>query len=118
MKAVVDLEERQRKRREEADFLRRAARSTTPRAYQTRKAQKPKTFDHDPMIDAQETYTNLFGAFTSGTTWQAHVANAMVLGAQMFACILLVIVLNVAQCSWWYEPGMYSDPDRVQSTGR
>ena len=114
----VNESEKVRKRREEAAMLRRAARSTTPRAYQTRRVERPATFDHDPTIDAQETYTNLFGAFTSGTHWREHVANAMVLGAQLFAYLLLVLVLNIAQCSWWYERGMYSDPDRIQTPGR
>ncbi len=113
-----NVEEKLRKRRDEAAMLRRAARSTTPRAYQTRKVERPVTFEHDPTIDAQETYTNLFGAFTSGTTMREHIANAMVLGANLFAYLLLATVLSVAQCSLWYEPGMYSDPDRVQSTGR
>ena len=110
--------EKARKRREEAAMLRRAARSTTPKAYQTRAASWPRTFEHDPTIDAQETYTNLFGAFTSGTTLREHIANAMVLGANLFAYLLLATVLSLAQCSLWYEPGMYSDPDRVQTIGR
>lgn len=114
----MDDNERLRKRREEGERLRQAARSTTPTAYQTRRTQRTHLSDIDPTIDTKETYTNLFGAFTQGTTWQAHVASAVMLGAQGLACVALVIVLNIAQCSWWYEPGMYSDPDRIQTPGR
>ena len=33
--------------------------------------------------------------------------------------ILLILVLNLAQCSWWYEPGMYSSGyEQKQRTGR
>jgi len=114
----VDADERLRKRREEAERLRIAARATTPKAYQTRRSQAPTVSDVDATVDAQETYTNLFGAFTSGRTWHSHVASAMALGANGLACVVLIIVLNLAQCSWWYEPGMYSDPDYVKSQGR
>ena len=114
----MDESEKLSKRREEARLLRQAARSTTPQAYQTRKVERPRTLDSDPTIAAQETYTNLFGSFTSGTTWHSHVASGMMLGAQGPAYILLVIVLNLAQCSWWYEPGMYSDSDFTQVSGR
>ncbi len=115
---MVDQSEKMRKRQAEAARLRQAARSTTPQAYQTRKVATPTAPDYDPNIDTRETYTNLFGAFTSGTSRREHIANAMVLGANGLAYILLIIVLNLAQCSLWYEPGMYSDPDHVQSTGR
>jgi hypothetical protein len=114
----VDAEERARKRRDEAERLRIAARSTTPKAYQTRRVERPTVSDVDTTVDARETYTNLLGAFTRGNTWHSHVASAMMLGAYGLAYVLLIIVLNVAQCSWWYEPGMYSGPDRVQSHAR
>jgi hypothetical protein len=114
----MDASERARKRREEAISLRQAARSTTPNAYQTRRAAQATAGDVDTSVDVRETYTNLFGAFTSGQSWREHVANAMALGAHAIAYVLLVIVLNIAQCSWWYEPGMYSGPDRVQSHSR
>ena len=115
---MVDQSEKLRKRQAEAARLRIAARATTPQAYQTRKIAQPTALDQDQTIDTKETYTNLFGSFTGGNTWQSHVASAMMLGAQGLAYVLLIIVLNLAQCSLWYEPGMYSDPDRIQSSGR
>jgi len=114
----MDADERARKRHEEAELLRMAARSTTPKAYQTRRIEQPTVSDVDTNVDARETYTNLFGAFTSGRSWHGHVASAMALGANGLACVVLIVLLNLAQCSWWYEPGMYSDPDFVQSQGR
>jgi hypothetical protein len=114
----MDAEERARKRHEEAELLRKAARSTTPKAYQTHRSSVPAVSDADTTVDTRETYTNLFGAFTSGQSWHSHVASAMALGANGLAYVVLIVVLNLAQCSWWYEPGMYSDPDFVQSQGR
>jgi len=112
----VDANERAQKRREESERLRKAARSTTPEAYQTRRVQR--TDDVDRSVDLSQTHTSMFGEFSAGETWQSKIASATMLGSYGLAYVLLIIVLNLAQCSWWYEPGMYSDPDYVQSQGR
>ena len=94
------------RRRAEAVRLRAAARSTTPEAYKVAKSQQTMV---DPMAEAANSYSTLFGAYFAGAThWRDHVATAMQLGAYGLAYIALILMLNLAQCSWWYEPGMYS----------
>ncbi len=96
-----------------------AARSTTPNAYkQTERPAIPDTEVVDTGVNAQETYSSLFGSFSGTRTLREHIASAMMLGAQGLAYLGLVAVLSLAQCSWWYERGMYSDPDRIDSVGR
>lgn len=93
------------RRREEVARLRAAARSTTPEAYKVRPVYKPVT---DPMAETKESYTTLFGAFTKDRSPRDAISVACMLGANGLAYILLILVLNLAQCSWWYEPGMYN----------
>lgn len=92
------------RRREEVARLRAAARSTTPEAYKMRTVSRPT----NPMAESKETYTSLFGALTRDRSPREAISIACMLGANGLAYILLIIVLNLAQCSWWYEPGMYS----------
>lgn len=92
------------RRKAEAARLRAAARSTTPKAYRT-KAPRPTA---DPMVGAGQSYNTLFGAYFAGSgNWRQHLATAMQLGAYGLAYVALILLLNVAQCEWWYEPGMY-----------
>lgn len=106
-------------RRREAERLRVAARSTTPNAYkQTERPAIPDTDVVDTSVNAGESYSSLFGSFTGSRSIREHISTAMMLGAQGLAYIGLVAVLSLAQCSWWYERGMYSDPDRIESVGR
>lgn len=106
-------------RRREAERLRIAARATTPSAYrQTERPAIPDTAVVDTSVNAGESYSSLFGSFTGTRSTREHIATAMMLGAQGLAYIALIVVLNLAQCSLWYEPGMYSDPDRIDSVGR
>ena len=93
------------RRREEVERLRAAARATTPEAYRVRPVARPAG---DPMIDARETSTGLFGALTRDRSPREAISIACMLGANGLAYLLLILGLNVAQCSWWYEPGMYS----------
>ena len=103
-----------RRRREDVARLRAAARSTTPEAY---KVTAPKT-TVDPMAGAGDSYSTLFGAYFAGSTgWRQHVATAMQLGAYGLAYIALILILNVAQCEWWYEPGMYSGRTESERVG-
>jgi len=108
--AMSDEAER---RREEVARLRAAARATTPEAYKVRPLPKPAG---DPMNDARETYTGLFGALTRDRSPREAISIACMLGANGLAYLLLILVLNVAQCSWWYEPGMYSSGYDSRST--
>jgi len=110
------MSDRAQTHREEAERLRQAARSTTPQAYQTRRVKRSD--DVDRTIDISQTHTNIFGEFAPGESLQSKIASATMLGAPGLAYILIIILLNLAQCSWWYEPGMYSDPDYVRSSGR
>jgi hypothetical protein len=104
------------RRREEVAQLRAAARSTTPEAYRVRPVAKPVT---DPMAESKETYTTLFGVFTKDRSPREAISIACMLGANGLAYILLILVLNLAQCSWWYEPGMYnSGYEHEQRIGR
>ena len=119
MTETNSAEARQAARRREAERLRVAARATTPSAY--KQVERPAIADTsvvDTGVNARESYSSLFGSFTGTRTVREHIATAMMLGAQGLAYIALIIVLNLAQCSWWYERGMYSDPDRVESVGR
>jgi len=103
------------RRKDEVARLRAAARSTTPEAYKVAKSQQTMV---DPMAEAANSYSTLFGAYFAGAThWRDHVATAMQLGAYGLAYIALILMLNLAQCSWWYESGMYST-DHNQTTGR
>lgn len=99
-------------RRSEAAGLRAAARSTTPEAYQV-----PRRQTANPMEQAQASYTTLFGAYFAGaTSVRDHVITAAQLGAHGIAYVVLILLLNLAQCEWWYEQGMYSgrtDAERV-----
>jgi hypothetical protein len=88
----------------QAANLRAAARSTTPNAYQV-----PRHQSANPMGQAQASYTTLFGAYFAGaTSVRDHVITAAQLGAHGIAYVILILLLNLAQCEWWYEPGMYS----------
>lgn len=112
-------QERFEARRREAERLRVAARAMTPNAYKTTERPAiPDTDVVDTSVSAGESYSSLFGSFTGSRTIREHIATAMMLGAQGLAYVGLVVVLSLAQCSWWYERGMYSDPDRIESTGR
>jgi len=102
------------KRKAEVARLRAAARSTTPEAYKTPK----RAQSVNPMEQAGASYNTLFGAYFAGAThWRDHLATAMQLGAYGLAYVALIIILNIAQCEWWYEPGMYGGPQE-HSSGR
>jgi len=103
-----------RKRREDVARLRAAARSTTPEAYKVR-SPKPAA---DPIVGAGDSYSTLFGAYFAGSTgWRQHVATALQLGAYGIAYLILILMLNLAQCEWWYEPGMYSGGTESERVG-
>jgi hypothetical protein len=109
-----DESDEARKRREDVARLRAAAGSTTPEAYKVR---APRT-TVDPMAGAGESYSTLFGAYFAGSTgWRQHVATAMQLGSYGLAYLVLILMLNVAQCEWWYEPGMYSNGGETERVG-
>lgn len=93
------------RRREEVARLRAAARSTTPEAYKVRPVYKPV---EELASETRETYSGLLGALTKDRSPRDAVAIACMLGSNGLAYILLILVLNLAQCSWWYEPGMYN----------
>ena len=104
------------RRREQVAQLRAAARSTTPEAYRVRPVAKPV---EELSSETRETYTGLLGALTRDRSPRDAVAIACMLGSNGLAYILLILVLNLAQCSWWYEPGMYSSGyEQKQRTGR
>ena len=102
------------RRKADVARLRAAARATTPEAYRT-----PETrITANPMTEAGNSYNTLFGAYFAGSTgWRQHLATAMQLGAYGLAYLVLILLLNIAQCEWWYEPGMYSNPDRYGNVG-
>ncbi len=103
------------RRKAEAARLRAAARSTTPEAYKVRTPRATA----DPMAGAGDSYSTLFGAYFAGSQgWRQHLATAMQLGAHGLAYVALVLLLNIAQCEWWYEPGMYGGPDGGRAAGR
>jgi hypothetical protein len=109
-----DESDEARKRREDVARLRAAAGSTTPEAY---KVSAPRT-TANPMVGAGDSYNTLFGAYFAGSTgWRQHVATAFQLGAYGMAYIVLILMLNVAQCEWWYEPGMYSNGSETERVG-
>ena len=60
------------------------------------------TFNENTLNDL------VFGAFTKDRSPRDAISVACMLGANGLAYILLILVLNLAQCSWWYEPGMYN----------
>ena len=103
------------RRREDIAQLRAAARSTVPEAYRVPEPKAPAAeTSADPMAASRESYTTLFGVLTGGKSIREGVATAIMLGANGIAWIVLIMLLNLAQCSWWYEPGMYSgDYERV-----
>jgi len=93
------------RRREEVAQLRAAARSTTPEAYRVHSSPKPVA---ELVEETRQTYSNLLGALTKDRSPRDAIAIACMLGSNGLAYILLILVLNLAQCSWWYEPGMYN----------
>ncbi|MBC6440529.1 MAG: hypothetical protein GDA49_09025 [Rhodospirillales bacterium] len=100
------------RRKAEVARLRAAERSTTPEAYNVKS--KPQV-TVDPMSGAGDSYGTLFGScFAGSTSWRQHLATAMQLGTYGLAHIALI--LNVAQCEWWYEPGMYGGPPEYGSS--
>lgn len=103
------------RRREEIAQLRAAAGATTPEAYRVRPVDPPSG---DPMNKARESYTSLFGAMGGNKSIRDGIATALVLGANGIAYVVLILMLHLAQCSWWYEPGMYSDPETQHTSGR
>ncbi len=103
------------RRKDEVARLRAAARATTPQAY---KVKAPEAAV-DPVAEAGNSYSTLFGAhFAHSKGWRQNLATAMQLGAYGLAYVALILLLNLAQCEWWFEPGMYSDPDRYPTTAR
>ncbi len=124
----MDGSEKARRRREEAARLRQVANSAAPRAYQDPKKEALKLEDLDPNDNNNKGMDNttfgnvvdLYGAFTQDDSWRTRpISTAVSMSSYALAYILLLIVLSVAQCSWWYEPGMYSDRDpSVVSHGR
>ena len=110
-----ESDEARNRRKDEVARLRAAARSTTPEAYKVAKSQQTMV---DPMAEAANSYSTLFGAYFAGATgWRQHVATAMQLGAYGLAYLVLILMLNVAQCEWWYEQGMYSEGGETERVG-
>ncbi len=113
----MDGNERASKRREEAAKLRQVANSAAPRAYQDPKDEALTLEDLDPNDKTKGmdntvvgNVVDLYGAFTKDDSWRTRpISTAVSLSSYVLAYILLLIVLSTAQCSWWYEPGMYSD---------
>lgn len=104
------------RRREQIANLRAAAGSTTPEAYRVRPSPRPVA---ELVEETRSTYSNLLGALTKDRSPRDAIAIACMLGCNGLAYVLLILVLNLAQCSWWYEPGMYSSGfEREQRIGR
>lgn len=112
---MSEMDEDARRRQQIAD-LRAAAGSTTPEAYRVRPSPKPVA---ELVEETRVTYSSVLGALTKDRSPREAISIACMLGCNGLAYILLILVLNLAQCSWWYEPGMYSSGyDREQRTAR
>ncbi len=111
---MTESDDRDARRREDVARLRAAARSTTPEAYKVRPVARPA----EPDNTGRSGVSSLFGAMTAGGSTRDTIATTMALGAQGIAYILLIVLLNLAQCSWWYEPGMYTDPEHAEKYQR
>lgn len=100
---MADDNDADARRRDEVARLRAAARSTTPEAYRVKVP--PRAY-----VDTatQSGVSTLFGAMTAGGSKRDTIATTLALASHGIAYVILILLLNLAQCEWWYEPGMYS----------
>ncbi len=86
-----------RERRDNAGTLRQAAGSKSAKSYRMEGPQGLRTSSSGRKAIATGVFSSWFGGVSPGESWHHYVASAIALSPMGFACLLLIIVLNVLQ---------------------
>ena len=86
-----------RERLDNAGTLRQATGPRSAKSYRMQTPQVLRTSSSDRKAIATGVFSSWFGGASPGESWHYYVASAIALSPMGFACVLLIVVLNIIQ---------------------